>query len=210
MIKAIFWDNDGILVDTERLYYQANKEILATVGINVTREVYHQYFLAQSKGIWYIAREYGFSDEYIEALREKRNALHRKLLDEEDIFIDSVEDILQALDGKYNMGIVTSASREHFDLVHRSSNLLPFFDFVITNEDYTRSKPDPEPYLLALERAGCQKDECLVIEDSERGLKAARNAGMQCIVIPNELTQYGNFSGAYKILNSISELPEIL
>ena len=209
-IKAIFWDNDGILVDTERFYYQANKEILATLEIEVTPRIYHQYFLAQSKGMWHIAAEQGISQNRIKELRTERDERYAQLLQQHRLLIEGAEGILQTLHGSYTMGIVTSAPKEHFELIHQSTNVLSYMDFVLAAGDYARSKPAPDPYLKALEVSAFHKDECLVVEDSERGLLAARAAGLQCVVIPHELTQYGNFSGAHAVLNSLAELHEVL
>ena len=83
---------------------------------------------------------------------------------------------------------------------------MPYFHFVLTASDYTHSKPHPEPYLLAVERSGCRKEECLVIEDSERGLMAATAAGLRCIVVPSGFTRGSNFAGAYKLLASLTDL----
>ena len=88
----------------------------------------------------------------------------------------------------------------------RPFHSLPYFQFALTSGDYKNSKPHPEPYLKALERSGCRREECLVIEDSERGLIAAREAGLRCIVVPSELTRGRNFDGAYKVLESLTEL----
>ena len=209
-LQAIFWDNDGVLVDTERFYYQANKEILATIGIEVTPELYHEFFLAQSKGMWHIAAERGFSSDQIEELREQRNSRYEGLLQENDLAIRGAEGVLQTLHGTYHMGIVTSAPREHFELIHQSTKVLDYMSFVLAAGDYARSKPAPDPYLKALERTGFTADECIVVEDSERGLRAARAAGLKCIVVPHNLTQYGDFSEAYKVLGALSELPDVL
>lgn len=209
-IKAIFWDNDGILVDTERFYYQANKEILATLGIEVTPKLYHKYFLAQSKGMWHIAAEQGLSQTRIEELRTERDARYAQLLQEYELPIEGAEDVLQQLHGQYAMGIVTSAPKEHFHLIHQSTNVLSYMDFVLAAGDYARSKPAPDPYLKALEVSAFQKDECLVVEDSERGLKAACAAGLKCVVIPHDLTRYGDFTEAYRVLKSLAELQDLL
>jgi HAD superfamily hydrolase (TIGR01509 family) len=104
------------------------------------------------------------------------------------------------------MGIVTSSRKDHFEIIHRSTGLLKYFDFLLTGEDYTKFKPNSEPYLLAVERSGCKKDECLAIEDSERGLISARSAGIHCYIIPTELTRCGNFSSADKVLGNIKEI----
>jgi HAD superfamily hydrolase (TIGR01509 family) len=206
MIKAIFWDNDGVLVDTERLYFLATQQVLTTVGIPLTKAQYIELFLVQGKGAWHLAAEKGVSLSTIEQLRYERNTLYSKLLCQEHLIIAGVREVLDALHGTYLMGIVTSSEQDHFVLIHQTTGLLTYFHFVLTARDYMHSKPHPEPYLLAVERSGFRKEECLVIEDSERGLMAAKEAGIRCIVVPNEFTRGSNFAGAYKVLESLTEL----
>lgn len=108
------------------------------------------------------------------------------------------------------MGVVTSSRKDHFDLIHRATGLLKYFDFVLTASDYSRVKPDPEPYLRAADRSGIGREACVAIEDSERGLESAKGAGISCIVVPSALTQGGNFAGAHRILGSIGEILAVL
>lgn len=206
MIKAIFWDNDGLLVDTEPLYFRATQYVLGTVGIPLTKEQYIDLFLVQGKGAWHLAAERGISPSAIEQLRHARNAIYSRLLSRKALIIAGVREVLEALHRMYLMGIVTSCEPDHFALIHQATGLLPYFHFVLTASDCTHSKPHPEPYLRALERSGCRKEECLVIEDSERGLTAATQAGLRCIVVPSDLTRGGRFAGAYKVLENLSEL----
>lgn len=210
MIKAIFWDNDGILVDTEILYYRANKKIFGQIGIDLTEEIFIENFLIKSKGTWHLAAERGLSKEQISLLRNERNKLYSRLIENELKVIDGVEETLQKLHGKYMMGIVTSSRKDHFETIHKNTNLLRYFNFTLTYGDFKEPKPDPEPYLKALELTGFKKDECIVVEDSYRGLTAALSAGLRCYVIPTNLTKDSDFSGAYKILPSIKELGDEL
>jgi HAD superfamily hydrolase (TIGR01509 family) len=207
MIKAIFWDNDGILVDTERLYFAATKKTLKTVDIDLTREMYINNFLIRGNGTWHLASEKGLTSDDIDKLRNERNALYGQMLECECKIIDGAREVIEGLYGKYLMGIVTSSRKDHFDLIHKPLGLLKYFDFILTGDDYKKFKPDPEPYLLAVEKSGFNKEECIAIEDSERGLISAKAAGIHCFVIPNELTKNGNYLDADKILNNISELP---
>jgi len=209
-MKAIFWDNDGVLVDTERLYFSATRQILSAVGVSLTKEMYVDLLLVQGKGAWHLAKEKGISEEGVERLRDERNALYGDLLLREQTVMDGAEEVLRALHGKYVMGIVTSSRKDHFELIHRSSGLLKYFDFILSGGDYARHKPHPEPYLAATERSGFKKEECLAVEDSERGLASAKAAGIHCYVIPTELTHNGNFSGADKVLTSIKDILKIL
>jgi HAD superfamily hydrolase (TIGR01509 family) len=205
-IKAIFWDNDGVLVNTEGLYFEATRKVLADADIDLTREMYIELLLVGGKGAWFLAEERGYSANDVAEMRRKRNDLYGRLLKRGNIIIEGVEEVLTALQDKFTMGIVTSSRKDHFNIIHERSGLLKYFDFVLTREDYGLSKPDPEPYLLAVENSGCEKKECLAVEDSERGLESAKAAGINCYIIPTELTKNGNFSGADKVLSGIGDI----
>ena len=210
MIRAIFWDNDGVLVDTERLYFRATQQVLAGIGVPLTQDQYLEWFMVQGTGAWHLAAERGFPPEAIDRMRRERNERYSDLLGREPLVISGVREVLEALHGSYTMGIVTSSERDHFEIIHRSSGLLPYFQFVLTNSDYTHSKPHPEPYLLAVERSGFRKEECLVVEDTERGLTAAMAAGLACVVVPSEFTRRCAFAGARHVLEGITDLLEVL
>src|SRR3954470_20916762 len=210
MIRAIFWDNDGVLVDTERLYFQATQETLESVGVSLNHEHYVEFFLRQGRGAWHLLEERGVSAADIERLRHRRNDLYSELLQREACAIDGVAGTLEILHGKYVMGIVTSSRRDHFDIIHARCNLLQYFDFVLTASDFERVKPHPHPYLRAIERSGAKPEECIAIEDSERGLLAATHAGISCIVIPTPLTAGGNFAAAARVVDRVEDVPAAL
>ena len=123
MIKAIFWDNDGILVDTERLYFLATQRVLATVGVSLTKDQYIELFLVQGKGAWHLAAETGVSPSAIEQLRHARNTLYSTLLCQEPLIIAGVQQVLDALHETYVMGIVTGSEQDHFALIHQTPHL---------------------------------------------------------------------------------------
>ncbi|HEX2965127.1 MAG TPA: HAD family phosphatase [Syntrophorhabdaceae bacterium] len=208
--RALFWDNDGVLVDTERLYYVATRRVLETVGISLTQEQYIQSILIDGKGVWHLAAKRGLNKEDVERLRQERNVIYNLLLQREHILMEDVQNVLELLSGKYIMAIVTSSLPGHFKTIHERTGFLRYFQFAVTAQDFTNSKPHPEPYLVALRRAKLRPEECLAIEDSERGLAAATAAGLRCIVIPNKLTKRCSFGGAYKVVENISELLNLL
>lgn len=210
LIKAIFWDNDGVLVETEHLYFQATERVLASVGIHLSQEDYLELFLVTGRGAWHLAEESGIPASEIDRLRNQRNALYADLLVQAPRLAADTARVLHALHGKYVMGVVTSSRKDHFDLIHRSTGLLRYFDFVLTAGDYSHAKPDPEPYLRAVERSGLGPEACVAIEDSERGLASAEAAGISCIVVPSALTKGCNFPGAHRILGSIGEILTVL
>ncbi len=204
MIRAILWDNDGVLVDTEGLYFQAGHEVLATQSVELT----HKDFAEQSlkKGLSVFDFLPVQDAELIERLRLKRNARYSALLANGVQVVDGVVETLQTFYGRVQMGIVTGSRRDHFDIVHTQTNLLPFFDFVLAREDYEEAKPHPDAYLTAMRLHGLQPDDCVVVEDSERGCIAAAAAGLRVLAVPNALSKYGDFSSAYKILNSVRDV----
>jgi HAD superfamily hydrolase (TIGR01509 family) len=124
--------------------------------------------------------------------------------------LDGVETVLAGLHGRVAMGVVTSSNPEHFDIAHRSTGLLRYFDFVLTNRDYEHTKPHPAPYLAALARCGLAPEQCIAIEDSERGLASARAAGLRCVVVPRGLTRGGTFREAHCVLEDVRNLAAVL
>jgi HAD superfamily hydrolase (TIGR01509 family) len=211
MIKAILWDNDGVLVDTEHLYFRATREILARVGVELTQELYVEHILRDSNGAWHLAAEKGASSAEIDRMRDERNARYEQLLRRGNTVIDGAQETLANLHGQFKMGIVTSSRPDHFEIIHQSTGLLRYFDFVVTSLYYTHYKPHPEPYLVGLERTGCTRDACVVIEDSPRGLIAANAAGIRCLVVRSDLTAKEDFSRAYMVLNALTDVtPELL
>jgi HAD superfamily hydrolase (TIGR01509 family) len=210
VIKAIFWDNDGVLVDTEHLYFEATRRVLASVGVALTEEDYRKLFLVQGKGAWHLVEARGLPDSDITALKQRRNAVYAELIAEAPRVLPDVRDVVSALHGCYRMGVVTSSRRDHFEIIHRATGLLPYFDFVVTADDCSRTKPCPDPYVRAIEMSGVDRAAAVAIEDSERGLAAATAAGLRCVVVPSRLTQSQAFDGALRRLDTIREIPSLL
>jgi HAD superfamily hydrolase (TIGR01509 family) len=208
--KAIFWDNDGVLVDTEPLYFEANRSVLSELGIVLTLEAFKEISLCVGGSVLELARSDGRGDEEIEKLRALRNDRYTELIDERAALFPETKAVLEALEGRVRMAIVTSSNQDHFERIHAALGILHFFEFVLTGQDFTRYKPHPEPYLLAAERMGIPASECLVVEDSARGLASAVAAGIPCAVIPHPLSAGADFSAASTVLDHIGEVPNLL
>jgi len=205
-LDAILFDNDGVLVDTEPLFLRATRELLATVGIAVDAEVYRQVCLVRGASVFDLAAERGLAADEILALRERRDARYAELIDAGVDVLPGVRATLAGLHGRRPLAIVTSSGREHFAQIHRRTQLLGHFELVLTDGDYARHKPHPDPYLAAAARLGVRPERCLVLEDTERGLAAAVAAGMRCIAIPHALSRGSDFGRAERVLGSMEEL----
>ena len=210
MFDGIFWDNDGVLMETEHLYYQANAEALARAGVELTLKDFCRISLCQGESVLTLADGAGQSISDAEDLRRVRDDTYYRLLGEESRVIPGVRDTLELLHGRLPMAIVTSCRRENFLQMHRASGLLGYFDFILTREDYGASKPDPEPYRTACVRAGLHPGRCLAIEDSERGVTSAARAGLMVAAIPGNMNRGADFGAARWLLDSIHELPALL
>ncbi len=208
--QAIFWDNDGVLVDTEHLYFQANRQVFLNLGMELDLNTYHQFFLVENRGAWHLLESLGCGQEAISEFRLTRDSFYRELLAKQNNAISGAAEILAELQSKIKMGVVTSSLKDAFDIIHQRTGFLSYFDFIVAHGDYLNSKPSPDPYLRALELSGNKPEECLVIEDSERGLTAAKSAGLECWVIPTAMTKQGDFSKADRILSSINQISSLI
>lgn len=210
MIKTVMFDNDGVLVDTEKHFLKATQIVLEKNGIELTKAKFIELTLVGNEGGWRLARDINFTEVEIDEMRNERNKLYSGYLSKEKLLIDGVAKVLNQLSSTYKLGIVTSSKKSHFDMIHKDTDILQYFSFVLTREDYSQSKPSPEPYLKALEVSNSTAEESVVIEDSERGLIAASAAGIKCIVIPSSLTLNCDFSKAWKVVKNIEELSRVL
>jgi len=210
VIEAIFFDNDGVLVDTEHLYFAASQRVFDEVGHALERDVFIDLSLRQGRSVFDALRDAGIGEPEIVRLRARRDVLYQARVAEGVEIYEGVHETVERLGARYPMAIVTSAHRDDFELAHRESGLLHHFEFVLASGEYARHKPHPDPYLEAAARLGVAPERCVVIEDSVRGMQAAVAAGMHCLAIPHELTAGGDFSPAAALLEDIREVPDAI
>jgi len=208
--RYILWDNDGVLVDTERYYLQASREALARVDIELSNQQFALISMVEGRSIFDIAAASGLSGQSIADLKEWRYRRYAELLEQEEITLDGAAEVLNNLSGRVGMAVVTSSLKYHFEIIHHRTGFLTYFDFCLTREDYASSKPSAEPYLLALKRCGHAAKDVLVIEDSPRGLKAAKAAGLACWVIPGDHTSVQDFAEADRVLFGIRDIMQLI
>jgi HAD superfamily hydrolase (TIGR01509 family) len=209
-LRYIFWDHDGVLVDTEEWYFRATQHALAEVGVNLQRADYHE-FRSRGETAWDLARQAGVAEPVIAHHRAHRDRYYQEFLRREDIAIPGVEEVLALLKDHYKMAIVTTSKRTDFDLIHQARSIVKYMEFVLTVEDYAKEKPSPEPYLSALRRCGATPAEAVVVEDSAQGLKSAQAAGIACVIIRNHFfADAHDFTAARHVIGSIRELPAVL
>lgn len=207
MAQAVLWDNDGILVDSEGTFFEVTREAFARLGLKLTKEIWGIQFLGEGRSSREIAASLGGDPEKFIPVLNERNAIYRDRLREQPppVRPQVLETILH-LYGNVKLGVVTGSQSDQFYRMHRSSGLPGYFEVIITGDDCDRPKPDPGLYLAALEALNLSPQDCIAIEDSRRGLLAARAAGIECIVAPTELTRIQEFPGALAVVDEIAAI----
>ena len=207
--KYILFDNDGVLVETENWYYEANKKALKKLGLDLDFEFY-QSIMIKGGSAFELAEINQIENDVIEKHRKIRDEYYQEFLLTKDLAIPNVKKVLNNLSKKYKMAIVTTSRRVDFELIHKNRGISDFMEFILCVEDYAKAKPNPEPYLKGLEKFGAKNEETIVVEDSQRGLISAVNAKIDCVIVKNEFTITQDFSKAKYFLETIEELEAIL
>ena len=207
--RAILWDNDGVLVDTEKWFFEANRLELAAIGIDATWAQFREINMTRGVSLLSIS---GLQGEDLRALYERRDARYGELLRTKQLAIPGMLELLERVKQHcLTAGIVTASRREHFDLIHQRSGMLEHVDFTVVREDYPAAKPAPDGYLAGIERTGLAPRDCLAVEDSPRGVAAARAAGLECVLFtPGGIQTGRGVGGVIARAGSAEELEVVL
>jgi HAD superfamily hydrolase (TIGR01509 family) len=208
--EAIFWDHDGLLVETEWLFYSLTRELFHHEGIELTQQLWSEEYLSKGRGTSLIAAGLGLSERQAKRIIDERNHRYQSMLEQQPPLCPFALAVLSELKPDFPMALVTGNSRKAIETVHRHTGVLELFDAIISAEDYQRAKPAPDAYLTAVERLSVSAGKSVAIEDSERGMAAALAAGMACIAVPGILTRHQRFQGAVTIQDSLKNLPSLI
>ena len=188
-MRAVIFDFDGVLVNSEPLHFRALREALAGEGIAITEEEYlREYVAYDDRGSIRIAFERHdkpSSPERVLAVAAVKAEAFARLMSEVP-FYPGARALVQGLAAEMPVAIASGARREEIERILRAAGLRDAFAAVVGADDVSRTKPDPEPYLAAFARIaprvpGLSPGECLVFEDTIPGIAAARAAGMKVI-----------------------------
>ncbi len=186
MLKAIIFDVDGVLVDSMPFQADAWVKTFKEVGITITREdIYELEGSNNQRLIKSIFEKAGKKLEpwHLEQLSEKK----REALEFDRIKpFEGMLDCLKELKRHFKLAMVSGS---HVDTVNQLVNkyFSNCFEVVITGSDLERGKPDPDPYLKALEKLDLTKNECIVVENAPLGITAAKRAGLYCVAVASML-----------------------
>ncbi len=204
MIKAVIFDQDGVIIDSEKINLASAIFAFEQLGIKIDAQDKKSIIgihPADYKNIMLAKYDFDF-DRYVNL---KREYYHQGLL-QAPLFVKTVNIIKQLAQKNIPLGLVTSSKRITNQEILKRAGLDNVFKAIVCFEDCEHRKPAPDCYLLCATKLGVLAHECLAIEDSQPGLTAAKRAGMTCYVIPNQTTVNQDFSRADKIIDYDTEL----
>lgn len=211
-IKALIFDFDGLLVNSEELRYISFEKFLERRGKKFQKKDYLHTMItgpAMTTTIFLIDK-YGLEGN-VEELHEERRAFFKELFETRLAFLEGVSELLERVKNwPIKIGIASTRRRE--EIIDGLSRLgvLDLFSVIVTNEDLTggKGKPDPEIYLIAAEKLGVDPKNCLVLEDAPHGVEAAKAAGMKAIYVPDARFVETHHEKADLILKNMHELTD--
>jgi beta-phosphoglucomutase family hydrolase len=196
MLRAVIFDFDGVITDSEILHFRAFNAVLTPYGFQLTKPEYYRKYLGMSDADCFRALiaegRLPIPEPQIKNLGQQKTRVFEKLARTEGRIIEGVREFLDALSAaKVPTAICSGALRAEIELILEEAGLRNYFDVIVSAEEVQRGKPDPEGFLLTLEKLNeawpeaIAPESCIVIEDSHWGLKAAQAAGMRTIAVTN-------------------------
>ncbi|HWP24514.1 MAG TPA: HAD family phosphatase [Candidatus Binatia bacterium] len=197
MLRAVIFDFNGIIVDDEPIHFQLFQRVLSEEGIGLSEEAYYERYLGfDDRGAFMASfRDHHrpLSEEKLCALVERKAAYYQEAIRNHVSIFPGVKELIVQLRPVLSLAVASGALRREIETILNTAGLLPYFDAIVSAEDVTQGKPEPEIFLKALVAlnarghtgAPIQPGECLVIEDSKEGVRGARRAGMKCLAVTN-------------------------
>lgn len=208
-LKAVLFDMDGVIVDTEPLHRKAYYKTFGELGVDVTEELYSTFTGASTKKVFErVSTNFNLSSSIDEMMIFKRSAFKDYFYNDNEFdLVPGVRKLIEHYhENDIKLVLASSASIITIDMVFEKFGLEDYFIGKISGADLKESKPHPEIFLLAAQIAGEPKENCMVIEDSTNGILAAHKAGIFCAGYKSSNTHKQDYSLANIVVESFKEL----
>jgi HAD superfamily hydrolase (TIGR01509 family) len=209
MIQTVIFDMDGVIVDTEPVHHFAYMQHFKALGIDVSQETYATFTGNSTKNIYERLKNiYNLKEDVQTLVETKRNFFNDAFDHKEDLdLLDGVKTLITDLH-KNGVELILASSSSHVTIkrIFNRFSLHDYFSFIVSGEDFPKSKPDPAIFNKAVALSRGNKENCIVIEDSTNGIKAAKAAGIYCIGYDSVNSKLQNYDLADIIINDFKKL----
>jgi HAD superfamily hydrolase (TIGR01509 family) len=209
MLQTVIFDMDGVIVDTEPVHNYAYYQHFKELGIEVSAEMFATFTGNSTKNVFEkIKNHFGIEND-IESLVQKKRSLFNDAFDtKEDLFLlDGVEKLIKQLhQNGIQLILASSSSKVTINRVFNRFKLHTYFSHIVSGEDFPQSKPNPAIFLEAARLSKSNKENCIVIEDSTNGIKAAHAAGIFCVGYRSVNSKKQDYSLANLVIDRFEEL----
>lgn len=219
MIKAIFFDFNGVIIDDETIQMKAFQEVLRGHEVNITEDWYFDSLGMDDRTFvqsMFSRAGKPLTDPLLETVIDAKTLLHRDIIKDELPLFPGVLTFLKATSRHFSLGLVSMANMNEVGYVFQRANLTPLFSVIVTAEDTSVCKPAPDCYVCGLAKLNEKRQrerllpllpsECLAIEDSPPGIQSARAAGMRTLGVTNTVSEKDlRAAGADVVTASLSD-----
>ncbi|MCM8711406.1 HAD family phosphatase [Clostridium sp. SYSU_GA19001] len=209
MFKAAIFDMDGVIIDSEPIYYKICSEFLNGLNVNMTKDEYYTYVGKPAEEMWKsLKKKYNLKESIEELVKINReNYINYLKTSTEEKLIDGVMELMKSLyENNIKLALASSTSLKNIYTVLDKFNLTKFFQVIVSGDDIKEGKTSPQIFLYTAEKLKAAPCECIVIEDSCLGINSAKKAGMKCIAIDNVNSGKQDRSSADLIIKSFSDI----
>jgi len=197
MLRALIFDFNGIIVDDEPIHFRLFQKVLGEEGVVLTEAAYYARYLGfDDRGAFTAAfreNQRAIDDAKLKQLIERKAIYYQDAIREHVAIFPGVHGLVSTLARTHPLAVASGALRDEIETILKTAGLLDHFQAIVSAEDVTQGKPEPEIFLKALGALNQQKrngvaiaaGDCVVIEDSKEGIRGARRAGMKCLAVTN-------------------------
>lgn len=209
MIKTVIFDMDGVIVDTEPVHHYAFNQYFKELNIEVSPEMYASFTGNSTKNVFEkLILNFDLKQNIDILINKKRDLFNEAFDKKEDLFLlDGVLDLIQDLH-KNGMQLVLASSSANVTInrIFKRFNLHQYFSQIVSGEDFPNSKPDPTIFMHAAFLSNTKIENCIVIEDSTNGIKAAKSANIFCIGYDSPNSKLQDYSLADLVISDFKDL----
>jgi len=213
MLKALLFDLDGTLIDSEQFHLGCWNEILAGAGIQLDIDDWIENYsgIPMPTNAKRLIEKYSLSFSHDELVKKRETTTLARLQTVEIRLMPFAMEVLEFFKEKgLTLAVVTGSARPDVEAVFERNGLAKYFDVIITRTEVTHSKPHPESYELCCRKLGVSPNECIAFEDTANGVKSAKAADLVCYAIQSRTNEHAKLGAADKIFSDFDAAKEYL